>query len=54
MPKLKPGDEVLIRAEVTAVWPKTGEVTVFIKSATAGGKLTLVDDRDVVEGAGKK
>ena len=46
-PKLTPGDEVLIRAEVTRIWPN-GEITVFIKSATAGGKLTLIDDRDVV------
>lgn len=53
MPKLKPGDEVTIRAEVTRVWPN-GEITVFIKSASAGQKVTLIDDRDVVEPAGKK
>jgi len=29
--------------------PLSVKVTIFIKSATAGGRLTLLDDRDIVE-----
>jgi len=27
---------------------RTGQITIFIKSATAGGRLTLLDDRDII------
>jgi len=40
-------DEVELRATVERVWPN-GQITIFIKSATAGGRLTLLDDRDIV------
>lgn len=45
MPKLKPGDEVLIRATVTAIW-QDGSVTIVIKSA--GQKVTLPNETDIV------
>ena len=45
--KLKAGDEVELRATVERVWPN-GQVTIFIKSSTAGGRLTLLDDRDII------
>lgn len=45
MPKLKPGDEVLIRATVTAIW-QDGSVTIVIKSA--GQKVTLPNTTDLV------
>jgi hypothetical protein len=51
--KLKEGDEVALRVRIDRIWPN-GEITVFIKSASAGGKLTLIDDRDVFEVAEKK
>lgn len=46
--KLKVGDEVYVRAKIEQIWP-TNEVTIFIKSASAGGKLTLLDARDIIE-----
>jgi hypothetical protein len=47
MAKLKEGDEVALRVRIERVWP-SGEITIFIKSASAGGKVTLIDDRDVL------
>lgn len=49
--KLKEGDEIDVRAIVERIW-KSGEITILIRSATAGGKLTLLDDRDIVEPTG--
>lgn len=46
--KLKEGDEVLLRVVVKTIWPSK-EVTIFIKSASAGGLVTLLDDRDIEE-----
>jgi hypothetical protein len=40
--KLEAGDEVELRATVERVWPN-GQITIFIKSATAGGRLMLLD-----------
>jgi hypothetical protein len=42
---IKVGDEVLVRATVTAVW-KDGSVTLEIKST--GQKVTLPDGSDIV------
>lgn len=52
MAKLKEGDEVDVRATIERIWP-SGEITIFIRSASAGGKLTLLDDRDIVVPTGK-
>jgi hypothetical protein len=46
--KLKEGDEVALRVRIDRIWPN-GEITVFIKSASAGGKLTLLSDADIIE-----
>jgi hypothetical protein len=42
---IKEGDEVDLRV-VQRVWPN-GEITIAIKSASAGGRLTLLEDRDI-------
>jgi hypothetical protein len=45
--KIEVGDEVDLRVTIERLWPD-GAITIFIKSATAGGRLTLVDDRDII------
>jgi hypothetical protein len=45
--KLEAGDEVDLRVAIERVWPDAA-ITIFIKSATAGGRLTLLDDRDII------
>jgi hypothetical protein len=45
--KLEAGDEVELHVAIERVWP-AGAITIFIKNASAGGRLTLLDDRDII------
>lgn len=46
--KLDEGSEADLRVTIERIWPD-GQITIFIKSAAAGGRVTLLNDNDIVE-----
>lgn len=49
--KLEEGGEADLRVTIERIWPD-GQITIFIRSAGAGARVTLLNDNDIVERQG--
>lgn len=45
---IKEGSEADLRVTIERVWPD-GQITVYIQSATAGQRVTLLNDNDIID-----